>query len=1433
MRSFLSFFFLAIIFYSNSAYSQTYLDIKTFGSDNFNDEISGLATDKDDNMVFCGTFKDQITIGDTTLICKGVSNIFLAKFNSMGELIWAARAGGESISNYPTGLAIDHYGNIFIIGVINGNVDFGPITMSITDGRQFLAKYSATGTPQWANPAIGLFGLYNTIATDDQGYVYVGGGNNVTKYTNDGIMSWEKTVAHTNSEGYIYPNIKSICIKKDVLLVAGIYKANNGMYIGTKLLNSNTGPDGNMFTAKLDTTGIIHWGRGANSYYLCDGTGTGIDAAGNCYISGQAGSKAQFDHLTNSGVTYSGGYLAKYNAQGTIQWLKPVSYEAAGFGSMTALYTDDWGYSYTTGYYSRGMTIDNFSKTIGERFGHNYETFIAKISPEGGALWLENIRADTVEFGKVVTRNSKGVVTFGGITYSTKVVAGKYTDVNKRGKADGFLCKILDHYMQSQSGNLVTGKIYQETSGNCVPNVGESPLPSFVVQAEPGPHYAISNEKGEYKLSLEEGNYSIKHYPPAGRNNYKKTFCDNEYNISLTGSKNFVEKINFSDSVFNCSILTVDVGSNFRRMAGPTSTIVSYCNEGTASATNVSIQVVYPKYFRPVISSIPWSTTLSKDSLFVFNIGTVLPGACGRISLKDVMIAPDINLTGLTQCTKARILPSNPCGNSSGQWDNSTLEVFGGCKGSGVVEMGVTNVGSGSMQDSSQVLIYLDNKIVDIKKVKIDSRDTIRYRIEAQGKTVRFEAKQSINNPLPGNPLFWVEACDAGSGTSKGFVNQMSMEDIGDHYAVDCLPILNGYDPNEKRIVPEGIGNNHYVASDQELEFTLLFQNLGTDTVFNIRVVDTLSQYLDFTTFRKGVSSHNYELFVSGTGKPVLEWRFSNILLPTAKTDSVKSNGFIKFRISPKANVTKGTKINNKGFIYFDYNPPIVTNEPEVTIYDTTFTGPLHDFPSTGFLTTTSIADITFTGASSGGTISDDGGSAITSRGICWSTFFNPTIAHNKTSDGTGTGSFTSTLTGLSSGTTYYVRAYATNQAGTAYGNKISFTTPIPLTLATLTTNTISFINITTVTGGGSITNSGGSAITDRGICWSTNPKPTTEDTKISSGAGPGNFTSSLTALLPGTTYYVRAYAINSTGTAYGNEREFKTNAMAGITTTDITDLTITSAESGGIVTNNGGGTVYSKGVCWSTSSNPTIFNSKTNHFSGDGIFTSSITGLSAGTTYYVRAYATNSAGTAYGNEISFTTPASVALPVINTTTIISITESTALSGGNITNNGGGTVTDRGICWSTFPNPTTSDNKTNNGTGSGNYSASLTELSSATIYYVRAFATNSAGTAYGNEISFTTSVGTGLNNSALKNNISIYPSPGNGMIVLDIHSLNSDYLKCRVLNSKGEIVYNGKVNNFSGDYKGMLDLSFLPKGFYTIQIITSNGIFTDKLIISE
>ena len=203
-------------------------------------------------------------------------------------------------------------------------------------------------------------------------------------------------------------------------------------------------------------------------------------------------------------------------------------------------------------------------------------------------------------------------------------------------------------------------------------------------------------------------------------------------------------------------------------------------------------------------------------------------------------------------------------------------------------------------------------------------------------------------------------------------------------------------------------------------------------------------------------------------------------------------------------------------------------------------------------LTTTAVFNITSNAATSGGNISDNYNSPVTVRGICWGSDPTPTLSGNKTIDGVGIGPFESNMTGLSPGQIYYVRSYATNASGTGYGSSLQFTTlenqaQVPV----LTTTGVTSITTSSAMSGGNISSDNGSSVTARGVCWSTNPTPTINDSKTMDGTGIGSFQSNITGLAAEQTYYVRAYATNTVGTGYGSVLQFVTLGGGSSTVTD------------------------------------------------------------------------------------------------------------------------------------------------------------------------------------------------------------------------------------------------------------------------------------------
>ena len=213
---------------------------------------------------------------------------------------------------------------------------------------------------------------------------------------------------------------------------------------------------------------------------------------------------------------------------------------------------------------------------------------------------------------------------------------------------------------------------------------------------------------------------------------------------------------------------------------------------------------------------------------------------------------------------------------------------------------------------------------------------------------------------------------------------------------------------------------------------------------------------------------------------------------------------------------------------------------PVRAVMDNAITPPAVDVPTV----VTTAKEITKNSAVVGGNVVSDGGLEVTERGVYYSMNANPIETGTKVECGSGLGEFTYNFTDLQTGATYYVRAYAKNKFGVAYGEEISF---VCEALPTVTTTQPTNLSYTSVTIGGNVTDDGGLEVTEHGVVYGTNQNPTIEDSKVIGGSGLGAFTCNLTDLQDGTTYYVRAYATNEVGTAYGEEVTFTTGQEVSI----------------------------------------------------------------------------------------------------------------------------------------------------------------------------------------------------------------------------------------------------------------------------------------------
>lgn len=319
-----------------------------------------------------------------------------------------------------------------------------------------------------------------------------------------------------------------------------------------------------------------------------------------------------------------------------------------------------------------------------------------------------------------------------------------------------------------------------------------------------------------------------------------------------------------------------------------------------------------------------------------------------------------------------------------------------------------------------------------------------------------------------------------------------------------------------------------------------LTQDAATSTVYTAQLIETTPTYtLPFAL--DAIATARYIHIVKGSGANVST---ATIQLSYGSNDGLDVSSKDSIRIAKDdgagnwVNLGGSGTANNTGTILSNSFVGLTTND--FAIAHLNWQSP----PTPPTLTTNAITSISTTFATSGGVITNDGNGAITAKGVCWNLAGSATTSDAHTSDGTTSTPFSSSITGLTAGNTYFVRSYATNSAGTSYGNELSFTTLSSLSTPAIVTNAVTNIVNTSATGSGTISAWGGSTITDRGVCWSTSHNPTLGtaiDYNSAGAGGEGTFTAPIGGLTLGTTYYVCAYAINSSGTSYGTEVTFNT----------------------------------------------------------------------------------------------------------------------------------------------------------------------------------------------------------------------------------------------------------------------------------------------------
>lgn len=393
---------------------------------------------------------------------------------------------------------------------------------------------------------------------------------------------------------------------------------------------------------------------------------------------------------------------------------------------------------------------------------------------------------------------------------------------------------------------------------------------------------------------------------------------------------------------------------------------------------------------------------------------------------------------------------------------------------------------------------------------------------------------------------------------------------------------------------------------------------------------------------------------------------------------------------------------------------------------------------------TQKIVSISYTQITVEMQLKSSGGLEVLKQGVVIDTKANPDTTKTKVE--TPAHIFekqTAEINNLQAETIYYLRTFAVNKMGISYGQELQVKTKIP-TIATTNILEIANVGIRETSVIIHLEANGGAKVNKQGVVFSENPNPNLENAEVTEVNNELKTQPiELKNLKQHTKYYLRSFAINAKGTAYSKQKEFTTLKEIKLPSIEIfaaKNISNKSAEISIKLIANGGENIKNMGIAYAETTKPDTNKSvvKTNNYSIEKQVLN-VSNLKEKTTYYARAFAVNSKGINYSQEITFTTEESVKLPSIEIFAAKNISNNSAKISLQLLSNGRDNITNMGIVYAESTNPDTNQNtiKTSNYSNE-QQTLSLSGLKKNTTYYARAFAVNSKGISYSLEISFTT-----------------------------------------------------------------------------------------------
>lgn len=604
--------------------------------------------------------------------------------------------------------------------------------------------------------------------------------------------------------------------------------------------------------------------------------------------------------LVITGMIGEGGnaFIAKYSSAGEQQWLTtiPAPVDGQSSESGTAVAELENG----------NLTMVGFAEF---NAGVNIDIFMAGLSKDGEVLWT-NTTGDKLntDFGQDITATHDGGYIITGFNSSLLTFVNDLSLI----KTDG---------AGNTTTSFIQGSIFGEFCNNASPT-GDFPKEGWLVEAvsQDFSYIASTNEKGEFLIRVDTGEYTIKALPIS---EYWKSCLPGGIIRNVT---KFYDTTRVDLQVapeINCPYLEVDVSTPFLAECSEITYTISYCNIGTSAAEDAYIEVVLDEELTFEASDIPFSAKV--DSLYRFEVGDLPVSLCGNFTITTSLACEGI-AQGQSTFVAARIFPDSICTEPDPLWDQSSIIVGGDCIGQDSVQFFIKNVGEGRMEKPSTAVVIEADIIFWQRSIQLGSQEVISTpAFPVNGFPHRIVAAQSPGHPGRSYPTLAIEGCGSDGLIQTGFVTQYA-EDDQDPWVSINMQEINGPITDPAVLVgnPKGYREDALISPETNLKYTIIFNNTTTDTVTRLVVRDTLPTELDITSIQLGASSHPYRFEVYDTG--ILKFTFDQIDLPPSSSTNPTSIGYLTYTVQQNQGNLSGTQIDHRAAVFFENYAPIITN---------------------------------------------------------------------------------------------------------------------------------------------------------------------------------------------------------------------------------------------------------------------------------------------------------------------------------------------------------------------------------------------------------------------------------------------------------------------------------------------------------------------------